>query len=320
MDGPIDKPKDGDGAPQSLVSSFDSSIKKIREFLAAKVLSLSIFVVGLLVWAFQSYGLPATQSIWKEMLLPRIHNFIVEEAKTPEFHDLMVKTINNYLSGDLPTTEKPNDAGIRLRKLAQGSDRIDAISTSLFGGVDSVYTISNEYNLEQLKDITKNVLTIQTEPSIDPIRLFIYADPKQHCVWAYVKASGYLQRARRKDYFFFDLQLNDAKLQADKPQFEFNSDVTKFIQKRQGTGGGGREENEVDNSKTYLTNIQKIEISPVFPNLDPIPISGLAASIPEKQQIVLKLEGYILVTRRPQSGKIGDCKSSITASALNGTE
>lgn len=160
MEGSIEKARDAEEAPKGLVPGFDSSMKKIKEFLAAKALSLSIFMIGFFAWVFQSYGLPAAQSIWKEMLLPRIHNFIIEEAKTPEFHDLMVKTINNYLSGELLTTEKPNEAGIRLRKLAQGSDRIDAISSSLFGGVDSVYTISNEYNLEQLKDTTNNVLTI----------------------------------------------------------------------------------------------------------------------------------------------------------------
>jgi hypothetical protein len=258
------------------------------------------------------------------MIRPRVDNFLMDGIeRNPRVHDFMVTEINNYLSGRISSKqEKPNEVGAKLKGLVDSSDRIEKISNSLFGGVDSVYTIATEYSLAQIKDQTNTTISIvATEANTDPFRLLVYADPNQHCIWAFVQAKGDFQRGGRKEHLNLTIKLNSVPLPKGDNVPAFGQEIGKFVKKRQGTGGSGREEEQDTASASFSENIQKVEITPVFPAFDPIRIVGSPDNVPEKAPIAASLQGYILVTRRRTENHLVDCRQSpATASSGYGVQ
>jgi hypothetical protein len=300
--------------------SNDNWLMNFNLFGFAKSLSLGAASLTVAGWLIHSYGAPAAASVWSEMIHPRINNFIVDEVEqSSRINDFMVSEINDYLSGNIKTSkEKPNEVGAKLKALTDVSDRIEVISNSLFGSVDSVYPISVEYDLEQIKDKEKNTVRIEpVEPFAGPVRLFVYADPTQHCVWAFVRAKGKLQRGSRKENLYFSVKLNAAILgSADGVPF-FAEEIGKYVKSSQGTGGGGRDEEQDLLSATISQNIQRVEVVPQFPAFDPIQIVGPSGDVPDRQQVAVRLDGYVLVTRRRLGNQLADCRSNPLAASAN---
>jgi hypothetical protein len=299
--------------------SSDNWMAKFNLFSLAKSVGVGAVLLSGTGWLLHSYGAPAAISVWNEMIHPRINDFIVAEVEnSPRINDFLVAEINDYLSGSIKTTkEKPSAVGSKLTALADVSDRVNLISNSLFGNVDSVYPISVEYDLEQIKE--KNSVKIQpVEPFAGPVRLSVYADPTQHCVWAFIQAKGKLQRGNRKESLYFTVKLNNAALGNDDGFQLFAQEIGKYVMKSQGTGGGGKDE-EIDLlSAAIAQNIQTIEIVPQFPTFDPIQIVGPSVDVPDRQQVAVRLDGYVLVTRRRLENQRTDCRSNpLTASAAD---
>jgi hypothetical protein len=326
MNVPLEKPLEPPAEPvrpQPVPApSNDNWITKIDSAGLAKSLSIGALLLSFSGWLIHSYGIPAMSSLWEEMIRPRVDNLIMDEIlRNPRIHDFMVAEINSYLMGKISSTQKPNEVGAKLKGLVDSSDRIETISNSLFGGVDSVYTIATEYGLEQVKDSTGKMKIVPTESNMAPVRLLVYADPNQHCIWAFVQAKGDLQRGPRKEHLNLTIKLNDLPLVNGENVPAFGQEIGKFVKKRQGTGGSGKEEDQDIKSASFSENIQRIEIRPDFPAFDPIQIVGSSDNIPEKSPVAASLKGYILVTRRRTENQSSDCtQTPVTASSGNGVQ
>jgi hypothetical protein len=308
--------------PAGTLHRSDNWVQKISELGFAKSFGIGAVVISFIGWLIHSYATPAASSVWHEMIRPRVDNFIVDGIqRSPRIHDFMVTEINGYFSGTIPSLEKkPNDLGTKLKTLANSSETIEAISNSLFGNVDSVYTIAADYYLEQIKDNAANTVAIVAmEPKAGPVRLLAYADPNQHCIWAFVQTRGQLQRGGRMERLHFAIKLNDSILRDGDNVSVFAHEIGAFIRKRQGTGGGGKDEEE-DVASSLSQNIQKIDIVPQFPTFDPIKIVGSPDNVPAKEPAIVSINGYVLITRRRAENQFNDCKqNAIPVSSSNGS-
>ena len=325
MNIPVEKPAEMSGQPATkadppaIAPSNDNTSKKFSFLGLAKSFGIGALLVSFSGWLIHHYAAPAASSVWEEMVRPRVDGFIMDAIqRSPRIHEFVVTEINDYLSGKIPSRERPSEIGSKLKTLVDSTDKIETISNSLFGSVDSVYTVATDYALEQIKDSVKNTVAIVPIEPAGPVRLFVYADPSQHCIWTFIQAKGDLQRGIRKERLSFSIKLNNNILRDGDNTPTFAQEIGKFIRKRQGTGGGGKDEEESILLPSLTENVQKIEIVPQFPTFDPIKIVGSPDNVPDKQPVVVSLTGYILITRRWAETKAHDCRRNpVTASSIN---
>ena len=192
-----------DPAPSQprIKSSNDNNAQRFSLAGLGKALGIGAAILSGAGWLIHNYAVPATKSVWDEMLRPRLDNLMVDEMRrSTHIHEFMVSEINDYISGTIASANaKPSAVGAKLKELAGGFDQIEAISGSLFGSVDSVYPIRTEFNLRQIRDKASNTISYQSSDSnTAPITLYAYADPDQHCLYVYVRAKGDFQRGSRK--------------------------------------------------------------------------------------------------------------------------
>src|ERR1700682_1123265 len=119
---------ESNSAPSTAAQDNDNWIKNFDILGFAKSFSIGALLISFAGWLIHGYGIPAASSIWQEMIRPRVDNFIIDGIqRSPRIHDFMVTEINNYLSGNIPSVEKPNEMGAKLRTLANSSDTIETI-------------------------------------------------------------------------------------------------------------------------------------------------------------------------------------------------
>jgi hypothetical protein len=113
--------------------------------------------------------------------------------------------------------------------------KIDEIYKRLYGDVDSVYTISADYDLDSAAPIT-------------PSPFYIYADPNKHDIRAVVYSRGLITIGNEGLRLSFDLLINGRSV--IRQTTNVDGPITKEIRAnpRQGDGGGGREETQGTNA------------------------------------------------------------------------
>src|SRR5262249_31210626 len=144
------------------------------------------------------------------------------------------------------------------------------LTKTVYGDVDSVYTISNEY-------------TLGSTSTLKPIELYIYADPDKHNVRAAIYARGGIPVGRQSLRFGFDLKVNKRVIYSNAPKVDGDEgDLVPHIRAHslQGGGGSGREDNKGKNlALVYPDYIQLIEITPNIPDEQTLAAANRAAEM-----------------------------------------
>jgi hypothetical protein len=165
-----------------------------------------------------------------------------------------------------------------LRELTSSDMKktVDELVKSLFGDVDSVYTVSADW------DLSSGVFP--TSPT------YVYVNPKQHVVKAWIYAKGMVVVGNSRSALTFDLIVNKRKAATNVQRLKEENLTESFRTPLQGAGGAGRQEEEgTDFANATPDFIHLLEIKPN--------ILALSPGQSYKPGIV-SVHGYILVSRK----------------------
>jgi hypothetical protein len=213
------------------------------------------------------------------VFLPCIGQSAKEIGEYKAQNALLAKELAEYKAHTEQLEKEISELKGKISNALQQADvakRVEEISNRLYGDVDSVYTIADEYALDA--PIVKTTLT------------YIYADPTKHNIWAVIYPRGLIPLAGREDAALsFDFVVN--KRVVYRHAARVDEDITnRFEYSLQGSGGGGREdENEGTNlAMAYPAFVHMVEIKPHLPR----------EILPSMKGKTVNIQGYILVKRK----------------------
>lgn len=153
---------------------------------------------------------------------------------------------------------------------------LDELVRSLFGDVDSVYTVTADWDLSSGTFPTGST--------------YVYVNPKQHIVTAWIYAKGMVIVGTSRSALTFDLFVNRRNAATNVQRLKEEDLTDKCRIPLQGAGGAGRQEEEgTDFANATPDFIHLVQIKPNIPDLSP----GQSY-----KPGIVSVQGYILVSRK----------------------